>query len=160
MRATVVGLMFCGFPLGAAVGGLAAAWLIPSYGWGSLFVLGGIVPLLLGPPVWTWLPGATRFRTVLRLRSRQARASTETGASHGSVERINSPVAQLFIGGSAGGTVLFWATLFLGLLLTYLLTNWIPLQAQQNGRRRQFDPRRSATQPGRDRRMPRRLPTR
>ena len=47
MRATVVGLMFCGFPLGAAVGGAASARLIPAFGWGSVFWVGGAIPLAL-----------------------------------------------------------------------------------------------------------------
>src|SRR3954470_7397635 len=46
-RATMVMAMFCGFSIGAALGGLIAAALIPAYGWRSVFLLGGIVPLLL-----------------------------------------------------------------------------------------------------------------
>ncbi|MGI4985307.1 MAG: MFS transporter, partial [Janthinobacterium lividum] len=35
-RATLLNLMFCGFPLGAAVGGFLAAWMIPHVGWRSV----------------------------------------------------------------------------------------------------------------------------
>jgi AAHS family 4-hydroxybenzoate transporter-like MFS transporter len=41
-RATVTSLMCCGFPLGAACGGLIAAWLIPHAGWRSVSILGGV----------------------------------------------------------------------------------------------------------------------
>ena len=34
-RATMVMIMFCGFSVGAALGGLLAAWLIPQFGWRS-----------------------------------------------------------------------------------------------------------------------------
>lgn len=46
-RSTLTNLMFCGFPLGAALGGFLAAWIIPHYGWRSVLVLGGLVPLAL-----------------------------------------------------------------------------------------------------------------
>ncbi|MFS2055989.1 MFS transporter, partial [Variovorax sp. CT11-76] len=40
-RATITNTMFCGFPLGAALGGFLAAWMIPHLGWRSVLVLGG-----------------------------------------------------------------------------------------------------------------------
>ena len=40
-RATLVMLAFCGFSVGAALGGLIAAALIPSFGWQSVFVVAG-----------------------------------------------------------------------------------------------------------------------
>ena len=48
-RATMVMAMFCGFSVGAAIGGLLAAALIPALGWRSVFVVGGVAPLLLVP---------------------------------------------------------------------------------------------------------------
>ena len=48
-RATMVMIMFCGFSVGAALGGFLAAALIPHFGWRSVFVVGGVVPLLLVP---------------------------------------------------------------------------------------------------------------
>src|SRR3979409_1253673 len=37
-RATMVMIMFCGFSVGAALGGMLAAGLIPYYGWRSVFI--------------------------------------------------------------------------------------------------------------------------
>jgi MFS family permease len=51
MRATVVGLMFCGFPLGAVVGGIVAAKLIPVLGWQGL---------LLAYLLTNWIPIVAR----------------------------------------------------------------------------------------------------
>src|SRR6201994_4341344 len=48
-RATMVMIMFCGFSVGAALGGLLAAALIPQLGWRSVFVVGVLAPLLLVP---------------------------------------------------------------------------------------------------------------
>src|SRR4051794_19832428 len=60
-RATMVMIMFCGFSVGAALGGLLAAALIPQFGWRSVFVIGGIAPLLLTPMLMLWLPESVRF---------------------------------------------------------------------------------------------------
>src|SRR3982075_3788676 len=46
-RATMVMIMFCGFSVGAALGGFLAAALIPQFGWRSGFVVGGVAPPLL-----------------------------------------------------------------------------------------------------------------
>src|ERR1700729_4037173 len=60
-RATMVMIMFCGFSVGAALGGLLAAALIPHFGWRSVFVIGGIAPLLLAPILALRLPESVRF---------------------------------------------------------------------------------------------------
>src|SRR6202142_2546078 len=60
-RATMVMIMFCGFSVGAALGGLLAAALIPQFGWRSVFVVGGAAPLLLAPILALRLPESVRF---------------------------------------------------------------------------------------------------
>ena len=60
-RATIVTLMFCGFPLGAVLGGAMSARLIPAYGWHAVFYAGGILPLVLLPLVWLFVPESIRF---------------------------------------------------------------------------------------------------
>jgi MFS transporter, AAHS family, 4-hydroxybenzoate transporter len=60
-QAILVMVMFCGFSLGAAIGGLVAGLLLPRFGWPSVFVFGGIVPLLLVPLLFAALPESVRF---------------------------------------------------------------------------------------------------
>src|SRR5260221_6645370 len=60
-RATMVMVMFCGFSIGAALGGLLAAALIPQFGWRSGFVVGGVAPLLLVPILALRLPESVRL---------------------------------------------------------------------------------------------------
>jgi AAHS family 4-hydroxybenzoate transporter-like MFS transporter len=62
-RSFLVNLMFCGFPLGASTGGFVAAWLIPHYGWRSVFLVGGTAPLLLALAL-TRLPESISFMVV------------------------------------------------------------------------------------------------
>ena len=56
-RATLTNAMFCGFPLGAALGGFLAAWMIPMWGWRSVLQLGGIAPLILTVLLRSLAPG-------------------------------------------------------------------------------------------------------
>ncbi|MFD2274434.1 MFS transporter [Undibacterium arcticum] len=53
LRTTLVAVMFCGFPMGAVLGGIASAKLIPAFGWPSVFIAGGVLPLLL-LPFFSW----------------------------------------------------------------------------------------------------------
>lgn len=139
-RTSVVGWMFCGFPLGAVLGGAAASRLIPAFGWPSVFVAGGLLPLLVWPLVALFIPESIRF---LALRGR-ADAIERVLRRMGCLERWDrrvaaparasqAPVASLFAESRAVGTLLLWATLFLSLLLTYFLVNWIPVVARQAG---------------------------
>src|SRR6185369_4614724 len=60
-RATLTNMMFCGFPLGAALGGFLAAWMIPQWGWRSVFVLGGAAPIALTLLMLAMLPESVRY---------------------------------------------------------------------------------------------------
>src|SRR5216684_1262406 len=140
LRGTLVALMFCGFPLGAVIGGIISAGIIPAFGWVSVFYVGAAIPALLLPIIWAVLPESVRF-----LAMRQNRAGVERVLERmrwpaqwdgvlgsGLLER-RSPVASLFASGKGPGTVLLWTTLFLSLLLTYFLVNWMPIIARQSG---------------------------
>ena len=103
-RATGVMLMFCGFSMGAAIGGFVAAGIINRYGWPAVFIVGGLLPcitsvFLLG------LPESIRF-----LQER------ETGF----------PVTQLFTERRARTTLLLWVMFFMSLLDLYFLNSWLP----------------------------------
>src|SRR2546429_1412545 len=72
-RATMVMIMFCGFSVGAALGGFLAAALIPHFGRRSVFVVGGIAPLIMVPILARRLPESVRFLALAgRARERVA----------------------------------------------------------------------------------------
>lgn len=64
VRSLLVTCMFCGYNLGMATGGFVSSWLIPAFGWHSLFLLGGISPLILMVLVIVLLPESYRFLIV------------------------------------------------------------------------------------------------
>jgi AAHS family 4-hydroxybenzoate transporter-like MFS transporter len=139
-RAAIVALMFCGFPLGAVVGGIASANLIPKFGWTSVFWAGGIAAVVIVIVVAFALPESVRFlaartdkkplASVLgRMKLDVASASQITPAP----AEARAPLPSLFTNGRAVGTVMLWIILLLSLLMTYFLTNWIPIIASQDG---------------------------
>jgi AAHS family 4-hydroxybenzoate transporter-like MFS transporter len=140
LRATLVSLMFCGFPLGAVLGGFASAKLIPLFGWTSVFIAGGILPLLVLPVFIVFIPESVRFLVLKKdhvsiVRVLRRMKSTHTWSGQGTTRSPmpRAPLASLFTHGRAAGTFLLWITLFLSLLLTYYLINWIPIIARRNG---------------------------
>lgn len=134
-RSFLTTLMFCGFTLGSALGGLAAAQLVAGYGWSSVLLLGGIVPLLLVPVLLLTLPESVRFlvlqnapaERVAAILKRIAPEAELSGARFTGVQRpTGSPVGQLFQPGLVAGTLLLWLTFFMSLLVFYLLSSWLP----------------------------------
>jgi AAHS family 4-hydroxybenzoate transporter-like MFS transporter len=137
-KSTVVTIMFCGFTFGSGLGGVLAAHMIPEYGWRSVLLFGGYVPIACAVVFYFLLPESVRFLVLRRPASKQIEATLRrvapdaqlAGASFfipeppAAVRR--SPVAQLFASPLAFGTLALWATFFMSLLIVYLLTNWLP----------------------------------
>lgn len=134
-RSLLVMIMFCGFTMGGALGGLSAAALIADYGWQGVLVLGGALPLVLAVVLLFLLPESARYlvlkggeddRVATILRRLDPKAALD-GARFTGVRRAEgSPVRQLFTSGLAAGTLLLWTTFFMSLLVFYLLTSWLP----------------------------------
>ncbi|OAS19600.1 MFS transporter [Methylobacterium platani] len=135
-RATMVMTMFCGFSIGAALGGLIAAAVMPVFGWRAVFVIGGAVPLALVPVLVRTLPESVRFLAASgRDESRAAAilhrafpAALPAGARLAVHEPAldGMPVAHLFSDGRARTTLLLWVVFFMSLLDLYFLSNWLP----------------------------------
>ena len=136
-RATMVMIMFCGFSVGAALGGLLAAALIPQFGWRSVFVVGGIAPLLLVPILTLRLPESVRFLALtgranervaqlLGLINPKAAFAPATRFVIHEPELAGIPVLHLFKSGRTLVTLLLWVVFFMSLLDLYFLSNWLP----------------------------------
>jgi AAHS family 4-hydroxybenzoate transporter-like MFS transporter len=136
-RATMVMIMFCGFSVGAALGGLLAAVLIPQFGWRSVFVVGGVAPLLLAPILSLRLPESVRFlaltgRAHQRVAELLATINPKAAFAPGTLFVIHEPelrgipVQHLFRDGRTAVTLLLWVVFFMSLLDLYFLSNWLP----------------------------------
>jgi len=143
-KVTLMMLVSCGFTLGAVVGGLLSAALIPAFGWKSVFYVGGVVPLAIGVAMFFLLPESMQF-LVLKQRNLDKVAAwlkridptvTITADTHYVVhekEHKGAPVLQLFRDGRAKMTILLWVMNFMNLLNLYFLSNWLPTIAKDAG---------------------------
>jgi AAHS family 4-hydroxybenzoate transporter-like MFS transporter len=136
-------VMFCGFTLGSGLGGVAAAQLLPSHGWRSILILGGVLPLALVPIMLVLLPESVRY-LVLRNTSSERIAAilrkiaplaapAPTRFTLDETAPSGSPVRQLFTPEYRFGTMLLWVVFFMSLLIVYLLTNWLPTLVHHSG---------------------------
>jgi AAHS family 4-hydroxybenzoate transporter-like MFS transporter len=143
-RSLLIAVMFTGFNLGSGMVGFAAGWLIPHFGWRSVLQAGGVLPLLLVPLLVALLPESARFMVVRRhaaerigavlgriCRTRFA-AGTEFVAPEPALQSKAS-LRVLFSPGYGLMTAALWVTYFMGLLVIYLLTGWLPTLIKDAG---------------------------
>jgi AAHS family 4-hydroxybenzoate transporter-like MFS transporter len=133
LRATMVTIAVCGFSIGGALGGVVATLAIKNYGWQSVFMIGGVVPIVLVPLLFIHLPESLP-RVLVGKASALAMASvgklapgwTPSTTPLAAAPPSHPPVVALFKDGLSLPTVLFWIVFFMNLMVLYTLTNWGP----------------------------------
>jgi AAHS family 4-hydroxybenzoate transporter-like MFS transporter len=143
-RATLVAITWCGFSLGAVLGGLISVPLIAHFGWKSVFVFGGILPLCLLPIVVFALPESIKFLILARGKAGEVisvlrKLNPGQHFDDSSAFVLDEPrpgrgsISALFRDGLAIGSVFLCLAFFMSLMLVYLFINWIPLLLRQAG---------------------------
>lgn len=142
IRAVVTGAVLAGVPAGGLIGGLLATWAIPAFGWPSIFIIGGVLPLLLLPLLWVQLPESIRFMAsrgkadegklaqILRRIDPEGSYGSDTQIAddaqpHGATAQ-GVPITRLFKGAMARKTLLLWCAFFTNLMGIYFMFSWIP----------------------------------
>lgn len=124
LRGTAVTAVFSAFPLGGFIGGLAASRLIAAYGWHSVFVIGGALPLLIGFAMIVLMPLSAapgeRARSGVWFRRPEE-------ASRG------RPIGALFAAGRAFVTLTLWVPFFLGFMVILTIVLWGPALLNEGG---------------------------
>ncbi|HEX7079432.1 MAG TPA: MFS transporter [Gammaproteobacteria bacterium] len=143
VRVTLIMTITVGFTAGAALGGFVAAWLMPLFGWRSVFYFGGIIPLVVGILMIFWLPESLQFLVVRRKLDKVARwlarvdrnAPVGPGVEYVAAEQSKGgvPVKHLLTEGRAPVTLLYWLVNFTNLLNLYFLAGLLPTILSQNG---------------------------
>jgi MFS transporter, AAHS family, 4-hydroxybenzoate transporter len=136
-RVTIMMIVSNGFTAGAALGGFVAAWLLPRFGWRSVFYFGAVVPMVLTILMIVMLPESLQFLTLQRKRLEQVgrwlkriRSSIDvSGAQYVVPEEPGKKGGVSFIrllyDGRAMGTLLLWIINFMNLLNLYFLQGWL-----------------------------------
>src|SRR5438046_8858692 len=128
--------MFCGFSFGSAVAGWVAAAVIRQFGWQSVFLVGGTIPVVVAILLIVLLPESIRF---LVLKGGNQRKVSEylsrimpgmavpddfiVGADEHQSGSFS--VVQLFTDGRAAVTLMLWTMFFMNLLNLWFLINWL-----------------------------------
>lgn len=142
VRAICAGAVLAGVPAGGLIGGLLATWAIPKFGWSSVFLIGGGLPLMMLPLLWINLPESIQFMVrrgeseALKVRTIMQRIDPEgdygAAAVFAETQQAGAEaprgvaIGKLFRDGMARDTLLLWTAFFTNLMGIYFLFSWIP----------------------------------
>lgn len=140
-RSLMNAIMFSGYPIGGVLGALASLAFLDDYGWRFLFWL-GVIPIVLLPILIWKFPESLNF-LVSRNRMKEAEAiSRKYQVDLPTIQKVESKtdskskfsaVTLLFSKKYLRTTSFFWLTFFMGLLLVYGLSAWLPKMMMQAG---------------------------
>lgn len=144
LRASLTTTMYAGMAVGGVVGGLSAAYLLPKYGWQSLFFVGGAAPVVIGLLVALFLPESLVFLVkqgadtarVRKIVSKIAPALANDKAvvfSSTGKKLPGVPIKHLFSDGRAFTTVMLWVLFFFSFYLIWILLSWAPTLLRKSG---------------------------
>ncbi|RKT14203.1 AAHS family 4-hydroxybenzoate transporter-like MFS transporter [Paraburkholderia sp. RAU2J] len=142
-RSLTVMVVYCGFTLGAASAGFLANWLIPHYGWTSILIAGGIVPIVFAALLFFLLPESARFVAVKQDDKKKliriVNAITTGTADASTVfivhehQQTNKAALRLVVGKPhTAATFSLWVGMFMNLMTVYFLNSWLPLIMKDN----------------------------
>lgn len=139
-RNRFVGIMFSGYSLGGIVVALLGMFLMPHYGWQSLFIVGAL-PLLLLPVMVKRLPESLPYlaqhepeKMNAIVRKLNHDVSHDAMLAWNDVKEVpQQPIKALFTKERRRITVSFWIICFMGLLLVYGLSTWLPQLMRAEG---------------------------
>ncbi|MGD9162378.1 MAG: MFS transporter [Desulfobacteraceae bacterium] len=145
-RATLATIMYAGVAIGATCSGLFSSFLLPRYGWQSLFLAGGIIACIIGVIALISLPEPLEFlinRGKKRDQERIKKIVSKIAPAYGSMKDINFvsceeklsgvPFKHLFKEGRAANTILLWIAFVLSYYLLWLILSWTPTLLRKSG---------------------------
>lgn len=136
-RGLFVTLAFTAFPFGGLIGALTSSYVIPRFGWQSVFYIGGSMPLAVAGALALWLPESLRFLIARNIRLDEARRTFRRIAPHlvgadtqlvatPEREREGVPIRHLFTERRAAATLLLWGAFLVTFMVLVTVTAWTP----------------------------------
>ncbi|EOG3620229.1 MFS transporter [Pseudomonas putida] len=137
-RGLAISLQATAYALGATVGGVIAAKIIPFTGWRSVFLYGGIATLITLPVMYLLLPESIAY--LLTRQPHNALARVNRLLCRVGIEKLSSMPAEmptspstprqafrsLFADGMHRSTLLVWAGFFMVMFGFYFVMSWTP----------------------------------
>lgn len=135
LRSTLMAFMFSGYSLGGMLAASVGIFMLPAYGWQSMFFV-AVIPLLLLPLIVYWLPESIGFlirqgqqdkaRALLNRLSPGTRIEVDDALVIVDSNGKGASVVELFRHGLAVRTAMIWVAFFCCLLMVYALSSWLP----------------------------------
>ncbi|GAB3959514.1 aromatic acid/H+ symport family MFS transporter [Actinoallomurus acanthiterrae] len=158
-RNLMVGVVMTAHQTGGIVAAALGLWVVPSFGWRSVFWLGAVPAVVVVPLAVRFLPESVSFLVAKGRREEAetlahryglalgtpAAASRRSDAWQNDGLALDLPAAAsrrsdawqnvraLFAGSQWPTTLSFWAASFAGLLLVYGVSTWLPTMMRANG---------------------------
>jgi len=140
-RGVMMTFMYCGFTLGAAVGGYLTSVLIASAGWRFALLAGGVLPLVYALVVFLALPESPKFlarrgghQTELGELLNQIEPGCVTGAASPLRFTVaedptepGAPIRALLTPRYRVGTSTIWIGFLAAFFTVYLMNSWLPI---------------------------------
>lgn len=135
MRSMIVSIVLCGYSVGGILAPLLGIFLMPTFGWESIFWFAGL-PLVMLPFMYKQLPETAShlIRTGKKdqLIATLSKVSPELSFQQNDEfvelrgKETKVPIVGLFQDKRALSTVMFWIAFFSCLLMVYGLNTWLP----------------------------------
>ena len=144
-RPLMIVLVYSGAAVGGGLGSLLASVIVPLYGWQSVFMVGGILPLVVALFVFKALPESPAFliangrrdpqasATILRLRPDFPKDQTERLSFVDSGLGLRPGVGALFGKNLGIATLLFWTLFICTQAMVFFIQSWYPTLLTRNG---------------------------
>ena len=142
-RAMVTSLIWAAFPFGVILGAILNAYILAHSRWQTIFLIGGVLPLIVCLAVLVWLPESLRFMLLRRPEAAQTRvvvsrippamAAGSRIVTDEEDKTAGSPVASLFKHGKATETLLIWFAFLAAFGMTAATFYWSPVLMNNHG---------------------------
>lgn len=138
LRQLVTAISLVGLPLGGLLGAALSQWLIPAYGWSSLFIVGGVAPILLALVMYLWLlesPSYLQAQThrvgelsqLLSRLDKNSSYSIDQQYSNGDMRTAKKgSIAPMFAQEYRMDTMMLWLIFFSSIFSIYFFSSWLP----------------------------------
>jgi MFS transporter, AAHS family, 4-hydroxybenzoate transporter len=136
-RMTVGVVLSAAVAAGGFIGGGIVNFLLPLFGWHSVFIVGAVLPLVLLPFIVKALPESLSFlesrhrdaevrRILTKIDAALADVPLQPRPAGGAEVKAKAPLRVLFQEGRASSTALLWVTCFCGYMLVFVMASWMP----------------------------------
>lgn len=134
-RELSIGVWATGYPIGATLGGLGAVFVVDSFGWRGIFVLGGLLSLAMIPIVIWRLPESLAFLATRRPRGALERINLllrRVGSQE--IDQLSEPPAaqarararDVVRGRLGAHSAALWSAFFCVMMSFYFVLSWTP----------------------------------